>query len=251
MPAALGIGALVGVGSSLISSGVKAKSAKKAADAQKVGIENAKADINTNYDKAQEFQSPYLDAGKQTIAQLLAGLQAGGEFNRSFTEADFQKDPGYDFRMQQGLQAVERGAAARGGALSGAALKGAQNYGQNLASQEYQSAYSRFNNDTNQRFNRLSEIAGRGQSAANVSTASSQRRGETLGDLSVNRGNVNAAKNIAYGNAATNAVNTIGNAVGGYFGGMPSVGGGNTISDYTGGQMQDWIKSGGSTSYGR
>jgi hypothetical protein len=46
--------------------------------------------------------------------------------------------PGYQFQLQQGLAGVEGSAAARGGALSGNALQGVQQYGQGLASMQFQ-----------------------------------------------------------------------------------------------------------------
>jgi hypothetical protein len=52
-------------------------------------------------------------------------------------------DPGYAFRLNQGLDAVERSAAARGKALSGEAVTALNDYAQNTASDEYQRAYDR------------------------------------------------------------------------------------------------------------
>jgi hypothetical protein len=52
-------------------------------------------------------------------------------------------DPGYAFRMQEGMKAINASAAAKGGLQSGAALKAAQQYGQGLASQEYGQSYNR------------------------------------------------------------------------------------------------------------
>jgi hypothetical protein len=62
-----------------------------------------------------------------------------------FTAAglDPAADPGYRFRLNQGLDAVERGAAARGKALSGEAAKALTDYAQSAASDEYQRAYDR------------------------------------------------------------------------------------------------------------
>jgi hypothetical protein len=249
MPVAL----IVVAAAAVTSQVVKANGARKAANEQKKGIEAGKADINTAFDKAQTYQDPYVDAGKQAIGQLSDGTKAGGDFNRSFTMADFQADPGYEFRQQQGQRAVDMGAAARGGVLSGAALKGEQKFGQDLAANEYQSAYTRFNNDINSRFNRLSSVAQMGQHAADISTNSEQTRGTNLGNLSINKGNVNAAKELAYSNAGANAVTSIGNAVAG---GMS--GGGGTISQYGSGFGMEGnstsfpyknINTGGSTSY--
>ena len=49
---------------------------------------------------------------------------------RNFGASDFQTDPGYNFRLSEGLKALDRQAAARGGMMSGAALKAAGRYGQ-------------------------------------------------------------------------------------------------------------------------
>ena len=242
------------------SQAIKANGARKAANAQNKGIDAAKEDLNAGYDKALGYQAPYVDAGKQTIGQLAEGLKAGGDFNRQFTAADFQADPGYQFRQDQGQKAVERSAAAKGGALSGAAIKGASEYGQNLASQEYQSAYQRYNNDLSSRFSRLSSVAQMGQHAADYSSNLDSERGTNLGNLSINKGNVNAAKETAYAAAGANAVKSIGNAIGGGMnGGMSSggSGGGSSISDYAGNtNYSDWVNKqyangGGSTSYGK
>lgn len=52
-------------------------------------------------------------------------------------------DPGYAFRVSEGLGALENSAAARGLLNSGGTLVDAQKYGQNFASQEYGQAYDR------------------------------------------------------------------------------------------------------------
>ncbi len=61
----------------------------------------------------------------------LAALADGG------LAAGFQADPGYQFRLQQGEEAINRSAAARGGRLGGATLKALSEYNQGLASQEF------------------------------------------------------------------------------------------------------------------
>jgi hypothetical protein len=63
---------------------------------------------------------------------------------RNFGASDFQADPGYAFRLSEGMKALDRTAASRGGLLSGSTLKGAQRFGSDLASQEYGNAYNRF-----------------------------------------------------------------------------------------------------------
>jgi hypothetical protein len=53
------------------------------------------------------------------------------------TAADLYADPSYQFRVDQGLQALTNSAAARGIANTGGTLKDFLNYGQNAASQEF------------------------------------------------------------------------------------------------------------------
>lgn len=56
---------------------------------------------------------------------------------------DLAADPGYRFRLNEGLNAIERSAAAGGKALSGQTLQALTDYGQGLAADEYQRAYDR------------------------------------------------------------------------------------------------------------
>lgn len=66
-----------------------------------------------------------------------------------FSDAEFKADPGYQFRLDQGNKAIQNLAAATGNLNSGRALKDAMNFSSGLASQEYQNAYGRYNNDYN------------------------------------------------------------------------------------------------------
>lgn len=61
-----------------------------------------------------------------------------------FEPGDLTQDPGYQFRLQQGQEALDRSLAASGGLQSGKALKAAQEYGQGLADQTYNDAYRRY-----------------------------------------------------------------------------------------------------------
>lgn len=56
---------------------------------------------------------------------------------------DVLKDPGFQFRMDQGRKALESSAAGKGILRSGGTLKDLLSYGQNFASQEYGNVYDR------------------------------------------------------------------------------------------------------------
>jgi len=89
-----------------------------------------------------------------------------GKYARDFSMQDFQVDPGYAFRVREGMKALDRQAAARGGLISGGALKAAQRYGQDLGSQEYQNAFNRYQVNRANQLNPLQSMAGQGQTSA-------------------------------------------------------------------------------------
>ena len=79
--------------------------------------------------------------GGQKLNPWQGGKTALADFDPG--TVDVTADPGYDFRMQEGLKAIRRRAAAGSGARGGATLKALTRYGQDMASQEYGNAYDR------------------------------------------------------------------------------------------------------------
>lgn len=181
------------------------------------------------YEEGVARQQPWLEAGTGAINRLAAGLQKGGEFATPFSQTNWQQDPGYQFRLSEGLKALDRSAAARGGLISGAALKAAGNYGQQAASQEYQNAFDRYYNERNQMLRPLQSLAGVGQTAADtLGTAGSNyatsannlamTNAANQGNLALQTGNIRASQYGGYGNALNQALNTNWSQVGNYFG---------------------------------
>lgn len=182
------------------------KSASKAADAQTNAANTASNTQREMFDKTVELQEPWRQAGIGSLSQLTAGTAAGGDFNRDFTMADFNADPGYAFRMAEGQRALESSAAARGGLLSGGTGKALVNYGQQAGSQEFSNAYNRFNADRDRRFNRLSGIAGTGQTATRELSQAGTNLGNNIANNQMAIGNANSANYIAQGNAANKGI---------------------------------------------
>jgi hypothetical protein len=105
---------------------------------------------------------------------------AGGQFN--------QNNPQYQFLLKQGQQALDRSAAARGMGYSGAQIKAAQQYGQGLASQEYDKQYNRASSEFGDYYNRLAGLSQGGQQAAgsmaNAGSNYASNAGNTFANLS-------------------------------------------------------------------
>ena len=142
------------------------KQASKAAKTQAASADRASQIQWDKYDQTREDLMPYKQAGDTALGQLMGQMTPDGYFNQTYTGQDIYSDPSYQFRLQQGQDAIQSSAAAQGGLLSGATLKALQGYGQESASQEYSNAYNRFNADQTNRYNRLSNLVGIGQNAA-------------------------------------------------------------------------------------
>jgi hypothetical protein len=108
------------------------------------------------------------------------------------------------------MKALERSAAARGNLLSGSTLKGVQRFGQDLASQEYQNAFNRFQTERAAKLNPLQSLMGAGQSAANVMTGAAGQAGQNEASNLYNAGQARASGYVGSANALSSALGQIG-----------------------------------------
>lgn len=222
MPAAWAAGAAAVVGGVTAYMGAQAQAdaAEQAANAQRDANAQSIALQREMFNKQIELQQPWYDVGVRALPKLEAQANAMPE---AFTgKVDLTQDPGYQFRLKEGLKAIDRTASARGGLLSGGALKAAAQYGQDYASQEYGNAYSRALDIYNAAvareaagYNRLSSLAGVGQTTAgNLSTQAGQF-GRSAGQVYQDTGTAVANSLLAQGNARASQYGAIGNAIGG------------------------------------
>jgi len=203
-------GAIIGGVASNAAANKGAKSADKAADLSNNQYQQTRTDQLAQLAQQRADSAPYRDAGYGALSQLAGGMAPGGEFNRNFTMADYQQDPGMQFRQQQGEQGITRAATASGARYSGATLKALARFNSGLASQEYGNAYNRFKSDTGDRFNRLSGLAGTGQAAVNQIGQAGQSTMNNLGQAG--QANANAMGNAAQNAAASRASGYVGTA---------------------------------------
>lgn len=140
-----------------------------------------------------------------------------GALNKKFTLQDFWDDPvtqaSYQFGLDEGTKAIDRMAGARGGRNSGATLKALTRFGTDYTGQQAGNSYNRFYSDQDRTFNRLSGVAGTGQTATTNTAQLGQTTANTVGNLISSEGNARGAAAIAGGNAISGG---IGNAVNSY-----------------------------------
>lgn len=183
---------LIGPGLSAVGGIAGANAAKSAADTQ---LQAAR--------EAQALNEPFRQAGMKGMNRLLdllgisgnTGAEGYGSAAKTFGASDFNADPGYQFRLDQGQKALERARSSAGLLGSGKYLKDAMNYNQGQASQEYGNAFNRFQTNRASVLNPLQSLMGAGQTAAN-----------TVGEYATQGANAAAAGKVGQANALTNAL---------------------------------------------
>jgi hypothetical protein len=108
---------------------------QKGVDAQLEAAKQAKKEAGKYYGEAQGYLEPWQQAGANALSNV-QGLMAG--------TTDITTDPSYQWRREQGVEALDLSAAAGGKLLSGQQLKAITEFGQGLASTEYQNIYNRY-----------------------------------------------------------------------------------------------------------
>jgi hypothetical protein len=136
-----------------------------------------------------------------------------GLLSRQFGMDDFESDPGYQFRLAEGEKTINRAAAARGGYDSGGTLRALSRYGQNVASDEYQNAFNRWNAQNNQLYNRFASLAGVGQVANNQLGQAGQNYANQVGNIAQNNAANQGNALLAGANARASGYTGFGNAL--------------------------------------
>lgn len=231
--------------------------AKSAANASSQASQNSIAEQQREFNIDQQNQAPWLNTGKSALSTLagmygLNGGTSGAPAGATQTMFDgttatplngspgqsgepnysaFFSSPDYQFALQQGQGALDRDAANRGTLYSGGHTTDAIQFGQGLASQQ-------FNNYAN----RLASLAGIGQTAANQLGYAGQSMANQVGNLNManaaNQMNSSYNKANAYSNLA-GQFGQIGGQLAGYFMNQPQAT--QTSGAYTGpGAMGDY-----------
>jgi hypothetical protein len=208
--------AMITGGATLLGGYMASRGAQGAADTQAAAADRAAALQKQMFDKQVELTAPYREGGATAQNKLMELLGLGpnnggadyGKYSRDFGMSDFVTDPGYNFRLSEGQQAIDRSAAARSGTQSGAALKAAARFGQDMGSQEYGASYNRYLTNRNNQLAPLGSLVGTGVSAATNTAANAGNYGVTGGSTIMAGGAANAAGQLGVGNTWNNALNT-------------------------------------------
>lgn len=153
----------------------QAQASEHAADTQYAASKEANATTLKMFNQTQENLQPYMTTGANALGAL-----SNYTTTPSFSY-DENSDPGTQFRLQEGVNALTASGAAAGNYGSGNMGTALVNYGQNLGSQEYQNAFNRWYNTQNMGFNQAYNIASLGENAAATLGSNALSTAQTLG----------------------------------------------------------------------
>lgn len=190
--------ALIGAATSSSAAGKQAAAADRATQAQREAL-----------DRQTELNKPFYDTGVNALNKL------SSQDPYTYDAFNYEADPGYAFRFNEGMKGLNASAAARGGLISGNALKAATDYGQASGSQEYQNAYARYLSNNAQRLQAYNtntgvqqNLASMGQGSANNQAAAAGAFGATAGSNMIGAANAGAAGMVGGANALTSGLGT-------------------------------------------
>jgi hypothetical protein len=170
-----------------MQSNAVSSAADKANAAQERALAQSRADLE-----------PWRAAGEATLPAVTNAVGLNGQQGYDDAMEGFHTSPGYQWQLEQGLRAVDAGAAAKGMLRSGATLKAEQTYGAGLADKEFTDYY-----------NRLFDLSKLGETAASGQATASQNTGTSMAQTDLSAG---SAMSSIYGNTAQG----IGNAANSY-----------------------------------
>lgn len=141
-------------------------------------LDSAYADAKGSIAGNSQYFQPFYDTGQQANTALANANGLNGAAGYNDAMAQFRTGPGYQFQMDQGLDAINRTAAARGGLASGNNTVDLLRYAQGNADQSWQ-----------QNINNLSGMSNTGMQAAQGLAQANQG----LANLAMNYGNSGAS----------------------------------------------------------
>jgi hypothetical protein len=198
--------AAIGAATSVYGASKSSSAAKKAAAAQLKATNATIKQQEAALERQIGLQEPFRATGVNALADYATASQY-----TPFGMSQFEADPGYQFRMSEGMKALERSAAARGILQSGGTLKDITRFGQDMASHEYQNAFQRYLAERQAKLQPLEYRINLGQAAASGQAANVGSTAGTVGNLTVGAGDIRAQNAITQGNIWSGLASNIGN----------------------------------------
>lgn len=184
---------------------LSANASQNAASTEAGAAGQATALDQSMFNTEQANAAPYLASGTAALNTLNADMPS---LTAPFTMQDFQQAPGYQFQLNQGLQAMQRSAAAKGMLNSVGTQQNLNNYAQGSANQDYQQALQNYMGQNQQTYNMLMGQSQQGLQATGMSNAAAQGFASTASGNMIGAANAQAAGQVGTANAISSGIGT-------------------------------------------
>ena len=199
MPFGLSAGAIAAIGAG-VSAATTAGTAIAGAVSQGGDVSSGQAASTAAqtqaYNQYSANEAPYISSGQSAVSGLGSALGLNG----ADSTTAFQGSPGFQFALNQGLSAVDDGAASTGTLRTGNTVRAEENFATGLADQNY-----------NQYVGQLSSLASLGQSATSALGGAGVATGAGIASTDTSAATAQA-------NLAGNTTKSVGNAISGLAG---------------------------------
>ena len=199
----------------------QAQAITTAANTQAAAANNAAALQNAQFQQTQANLAPYASIGTAALPQLIQSLGYQGQYGSNgqltglsgqgfqFNPSNLENTPGYQFTLQQGMNALNNAGSAIGQNQSGAQAKGLANYATGLAQNTYNQQYQNALNTYQQNASILGSLLSTGQNAAAGIGSMGMQNAQSVGNTLMSGANATAAGQVAAGSSQTNALNSL------------------------------------------
>lgn len=157
--------------------------------------------LTSNYGTGISQLFPYQTAGTQALGSYADALGLNGAAGTARAKSAFQASPGYQYTLDQGINAIKRNAGTTGLLASGNTLQSIGRYTQNLADQDYNNYLARLFGLTTAGQSAAGNAAGLYANLGGGLAGSYTGQGQQVYNTNVGIGNAQAAADIAAGNA--------------------------------------------------
>ena len=176
---------IIGPVASIFGGILGANAAGDAANAQVAGNQAAIAEQRRQFNLIRGDLAPFREQGVNALQQFAQD-----------NLGPLEETPQFIFARDQGINALDRSAAARGKLLSGQQVKAVQGFGTDLAGQF-----------AAQQQNRLASLAGIGQTATTTGGQFGANAAANIGNSLINSGDARASGFVGQSNAINDSLN--------------------------------------------
>lgn len=208
-PATAAVAAVAGA--NVLGGVMGSNASKKAAQMQSDATRYAADMQNQQFQQTRADMQPWRNVGEGALYQLRDMTQPGGALMQRYTGAELASDPGFQFGLEQGRNAIDQSAAGRGILFSGKTLQDLMRFGTDYGGTKFNEGFQR--DMANKQFQQgsLAGLSGTGQSTALAGGQLGMQNAQSMSDLLTSGAAARAAGVVGSANALSSGISNAGN----------------------------------------